>query len=337
MAAAVRLRKRHPRSGQALLPIAFATVLAIRLLVRGGSAEIGFVGVFTPPARTGNTALGARRFLVGGNWKANGSPNDVRQLVQDLNAGRLSVDLAKQVEVVCAPPFPYLLDVKQSLRSDYAVGAQNMWDRQPGAWTGEVPGPMLRDLGVDWVILGHSERRQHCGETSEIVAAKTKFAIDIGLRTITCVGETLEEREAGETFNVLVTQMTPIAASLTKNDWDRVVLAYEPVWAIGTGAVATPEQAQEVHAFLRMWLQENTSGKVAVDTRILYGGSVNDRNSQELAALPDIDGFLVGGASLDGGKFTAIVNSAAASVAQSEKPQDRRDAGVRIDNVRAPL
>jgi len=256
--------------------------------------------------RHGRTALGARKFIIGGNWKANGTPESVEKLVAELNAGEKTGD----AEVICAPPFVYLSEVQKTLRKDYAVAAQNMWDKAPGAWTGETPAKMLKDMGVEWVVLGHSERRENCGETSEIVAQKTKFAVEEGLSTLTCIGEKLEAREAGQTFDVLDEQMKPLAATLTEEDWDKVVLAYEPVWAIGTGKVATPEQAEEVHAYLRKWMAEKISPAVSEKVRIQYGGSVNDKNSAELGKQPNIDGFLVGGASLKGDAFTTIINSA---------------------------
>eukprot|EP00403_Amphidinium_massartii_P016828 CAMPEP_0178432896 /NCGR_PEP_ID=MMETSP0689_2-20121128/32627_1 /TAXON_ID=160604 /ORGANISM="Amphidinium massartii, Strain CS-259" /LENGTH=256 /DNA_ID=CAMNT_0020054909 /DNA_START=77 /DNA_END=847 /DNA_ORIENTATION=- len=251
----------------------------------------------------------ARKFVIGGNWKANGSPSMVEQLVKDLNAGEVTVDLSKDVEVICAPPFPFLSDVQKTLRKEYAVAAQNMWDKAPGAWTGEIPGAMLKEMGIGWVILGHSERRENCGETDEVVAAKTKFAIQAGLKTLTCIGEKLEAREGGTTFQVLDAQLKPLAAALSEEDWASVVLAYEPVWAIGTGKVATPDQAEETHAYIRKWLVDNVSQKVSDSVRIQYGGSVNDKNAAELGAKPNIDGFLVGGASLKGGAFTTIINS----------------------------
>jgi len=256
-----------------------------------------------------------RKFFIGGNWKANGDPNMVKTLVSDLNKAKLQVNAEKDVEVVCSPPFVYLSQVKETLRKDYSVAAQNMWDKAPGAWTGEIPAEMLTNMGVGWVILGHSERRENCGETDQIVADKTKFAIEGGLSTITCIGEKKEAREGGTTFNVLDTQMKPLAATLSEADWDKVVLAYEPVWAIGTGLVATPEQAEETHAYLRKWLTDNVSKKVSDSVRILYGGSVNDQNSAELGTKPNIDGFLVGGASLKGDAFTTIVDSAKAAMA----------------------
>jgi len=258
---------------------------------------------------------GARKFFIGGNWKANGSPDMVKSLVEDLNKAELKVDAKKDVEVVCAPPFVYLSQVKDTLRDDYSVAAQNMWDKAPGAWTGEIPAEMLTSMGVGWVILGHSERRESCGETDQVVADKSKFAIDGGLSTITCIGEKKEARESGMTFEVLATQMKPLAATLSEEDWDKVVLAYEPVWAIGTGLTATPEMAEETHAYLREWLKDNVSKKVSDSVRILYGGSVNDQNSDELSTKPNIDGFLVGGASLKGDAFTTIIDSAKNTIA----------------------
>jgi triosephosphate isomerase len=300
-----------PRSRPArLLLAAAAATLATRLLSTAftGSAVLG-------EARNLRlTALNARKFFIGGNWKANGTPDSVKQLVDELNAVSLDVDTSKDVQVVCSPPMVYLSQVKGSLRKDFAVAAQNMWDKAPGAWTGESPAEMLTSMNINWVVLGHSERRENCGETDQVVADKTKFAIQNGLETMTCIGEKLEERESGTTFDVLDKQMKPIAAALSDSDWDKVVLAYEPVWAIGTGKVATPEQAEEVHAYLRKWLADNVSQKVSDSVRILYGGSVNDKNSEELATKPNIDGFLVGGASLKAGAFATIINSAKAAM-----------------------
>eukprot|EP00448_Togula_jolla_P022429 CAMPEP_0170591364 /NCGR_PEP_ID=MMETSP0224-20130122/12364_1 /TAXON_ID=285029 /ORGANISM="Togula jolla, Strain CCCM 725" /LENGTH=305 /DNA_ID=CAMNT_0010915223 /DNA_START=51 /DNA_END=968 /DNA_ORIENTATION=- len=302
----------HSRAGRvALLSVA---LLAARYLLSPApvteSSQLNFAGVPATTERLSRTCLGARRFFVGGNWKANGSPDSVEALIADLNAGEVKVDTKKDVEVVVAPSMIYLNQVKSALRADYAVAAQNMWDKAPGAWTGETPAAMLKDNGLDWVVLGHSERRENCGETSQVVADKTKFAIDNGLSTITCIGEKLEERESDTTFDVLDEQMKPIAAALSEAEWDKVVIAYEPVWAIGTGKVASPEQAEEVHAFLRKWLADNVSQKVSDSVRILYGGSVNDGNCVELGQKPNIDGFLVGGASLNGASFTTIVNAA---------------------------
>ncbi|RWW27917.1 hypothetical protein GW17_00007625 [Ensete ventricosum] len=199
-------------------------------------------------------------------------------------------------EVVVSPPFVFLSLVKSLLRSDFQVTAQNCWVRKGGAFTGEVSAEMLVNLGIPWVILGHSERRLLLGETNEFVGDKVAYALSQGLKVIACVGETLEQRESGSTMDIVAAQTKAIAGWIL--DWNNVVLAYEPVWAIGTGKVATPTQAQEVHTALRKLLHDNVSPEVAASTRIIYGGSVNGANCKELAAQPDIDGFLVGGASL---------------------------------------
>jgi triosephosphate isomerase len=268
-------------------------------------------------------AEASRKFIVGGNWKANGSPDDVKKLVEALNAAKPEVDTSKDVEVVCAPPMVYLSTVKDSLRADYAVSAQNMWNQGLGAWTGETPAEMLKGMGIQWTVLGHSERRESCGETNEVVADKTKFAVDNGLKTITCIGEKLDARESGKTFDVLGEQMKPLAAALKEEDWEKVVLAYEPVWAIGTGKVATPEQAEETHAYLRKWLSDNVSPKVSESVRIQYGGSVNDKNAADLSAKPNIDGFLVGGASLNADSFTTIINSASTEKEATKQEEEK--------------
>uniref|UniRef100_UPI00359030CC Triosephosphate isomerase n=1 Tax=synthetic construct TaxID=32630 RepID=UPI00359030CC len=246
----------------------------------------------------------ARKFFVGGNWKMNGSVESIKSLVETLN----NAELDPNVEVVIAPPAVYLPLVREALRKDIQVAAQNCYTKASGAYTGEISAEMLKDLGIPWVILGHSERRHIFGESDELVAEKTKYALDSGLSVILCIGETLEEREAGKTMDVVARQLKAIADKITENDWSKVVIAYEPVWAIGTGKVATPEQAQEVHAEIRKWLAENVSAEVAESTRIIYGGSVNGGNCKELAKQPDIDGFLVGGASLKP-EFVDIINA----------------------------
>ncbi|AQK99488.1 triose phosphate isomerase5 [Zea mays] len=213
--------------------------------------------------------MASRKFFVGGNWKCNGTGEDVKKIVTVLN----------QAE-----------QVKGLLRLDFAVAAQNCWVRKGGAFTGEISAEMLVNLQVPWVILGHSERRALLGESSDFVADKVAYALTQGLKVIACIGETLEQREAGTTMDVVAAQTKAIAEKIS--DWTNIVLAYEPVWAIGTGKVATPAQAQEVHDGLRKWLHSNVSPAVAELTRIIYGGSVNGANCKELAAQPDVDGFL---------------------------------------------
>lgn len=194
------------------------------------------------------------------------------------------------------------------MRRGIEVASQNVFDKPNGAFTGEISVDQLRDSGITWTILGHSERRVILQEDDSFVASKTKAAIDGGINVILCCGESLEQREAGKTIEVVTTQLKAVAEKLPKKDWDKVVIAYEPIWAIGTGKVATTEQAQEVHAAIRKWLAEEVGADVAEKTRILYGGSVNEKNCKDLAKQADIDGFLVGGASLKPA-FVEIINA----------------------------
>lgn len=176
------------------------------------------------------------------------------------------------------------------------MAAQNVYDKPNGAFTGEISVSQLKDSGIDWVILGHSERRTILSESDETVASKTKFATENGVSVIWCCGESLEQREAGKTLEVIAAQLSALKAQIS--DWSKIVIAYEPIWAIGTGKVATTAQAQEVHASIRSWLAKEVSQSVADETRILYGGSVSEKNCKDLSKEKDIDGFLVGGASL---------------------------------------
>lgn len=211
--------------------------------------------------------------------------------------------------MVVAPPFVYLEHARKALaKSHIAVSAQNCWHEDKGAFTGEVSAAMLADIGLSWVILGHSERRHVNGESSELIGKKTAAALKHGLSVILCVGELLSEREANETEKVILGQMDAVLPFV--KDWSKIVIAYEPVWAIGTGKVATPAQAQEAHVILRRWLADKVSANVAAATRILYGGSVKPDNCVELSRKPDIDGFLVGGASLVAEQFLPIINAA---------------------------
>lgn len=235
----------------------------------------------------------ARKFFVGGNWKMNNLKKDNEKLIELLNGAKINFDTT---EVLVSPPALYLSFVRQSLGPKFHVAAQNCYKTEKGAFTGEISPAMIKDNGANYVILGHSERRNVFGESDQIIGEKVKHALESGLNVLPCIGEKLEERESGKTEEVVFRQMKAIAANIS--DWSRCVIAYEPVWAIGTGKTATPQQAQEVHAQLRKWLSENVSAEVANTTRILYGGSVTGANAKELAAQADIDGFLVGGASL---------------------------------------
>ncbi|GJJ76720.1 triosephosphate isomerase (TIM) [Entomortierella parvispora] len=245
-----------------------------------------------------------RKFIVGGNFKLNGSQSSLKTIVEGLNQGNLD----SNVEIVISPPFVYLDQVRKAVRKDVAVAGQNCYNKTSGAYTGEVAAEMLKDLNIDWVILGHSERREIFKESDEEIGQKVAHALKAGLKVMACVGEKLEEREANKTTDVVFRQLAAIAAHV--QDWKNVVIAYEPVWAIGTGKVATPQQAQEVHNSIRGWLKEKVSAQVAEETRIMYGGSVNGGNAATLAQEEDVDGFLVGGASLKP-EFVTICNAKA--------------------------
>lgn len=211
-------------------------------------------------------------------------------------------------EVVIAPPALYLLLTREYLRSGIEVAAQNVFDKPDGAFTGEISVSQLKDSNITWTLLGHSERRVILQETDRFVADKTKAALDGGIGVILCCGETLEQREADKTTEVVMAQLSAVAKQI--KDWSQIVVAYEPVWAIGTGKVATTEQAQEVHAAIRQWIGKEVSQEAADKTRIIYGGSVSDKNCRDLAKAKDIDGFLVGGASLKPA-FVDIINAKA--------------------------
>lgn len=236
----------------------------------------------------------ARKFFVGGNFKMNGSVESTKQIITNLNNAQLD----SSVEVVIAPPAIYLLLAQEQLAAPMSVAAQNVFDKPNGAYTGEISVAHLQDSKIPWTILGHSERRTVLGESDALVAAKTKAALDGGLGVILCCGESLEEREAGKTIAVVTRQLDAIKSIIATSDWARVVIAYEPIWAIGTGKVATTQQAQEVHAQIRHWLADQVAPDVGEQTRIIYGGSVTEKNCSDLSREKDIDGFLVGGASL---------------------------------------
>jgi triosephosphate isomerase len=215
--------------------------------------------------------------------------------------------------VVVAPTALHIPLVQQSLkRPDVSISAQNLWKDKAGAWTGELTADMIKDAGLEWVILGHSERRSVvAAETSVLVGEKVGHALASNLSVIACVGEKLEDRKAGQTMDVVVEQLMPIiAACKTKEAWKKIVIAYEPVWAIGTGVVATPQQAEETHANIRAYLRGKVSDEIADTTKIIYGGSVTAANCIELIRSPNIDGFLVGGASLKFPDFKDIIASA---------------------------
>ena len=257
-----------------------------------------------------------RKFFVGGNWKMNGSNELVHTLVGSLRDQPAWA--AESTDVVIAPPSVYLAAAQDALakgenKGNVQVSSQNIHTELKGAYTGEVSVSFLKDLKISWTILGHSERRQLFGESDEFIAKKSKTAIDNGVSVIGCIGETEKQREDGETFAVLERQVDAYLKVLGSDEavWSKFVIAYEPVWAIGTGKVATTEQAQEVHAHLRKYVANKISKSVAEGIRIIYGGSVNAANFKALGDQTDIDGFLVGGASLKAQDFLNITSYSA--------------------------
>jgi len=246
-----------------------------------------------------------RASFIGGNWKSFNDPTKVSALVDALAA----TDFPSGAEILIAPTFLYIDRVKAALGSKFLVSAQNCSLTNDGAFTGEVSSKGLKDFGIDWVILGHSERRSLFGETNQVVGDKVAIALKNGLNVVACVGETLAERQSEKTNDVVAAQLAAIAAGVkaSNGDWNKVVIAYEPVWAIGTGVVASPQQAQDTHAFIRSWVKDNVDATVAENVRIIYGGSVKPSNAGELFQQGDIDGFLVGGASLVAEDFKNIV------------------------------
>ncbi len=252
--------------------------------------------------------MGSRKPIIAGNWKLNKTIKEAIELVTLLK--RRIGDL-QNVEVVVCPPYTALAEVSEILlESDIRLGAQDLYWEEKGAFTGEVSASLIKDAGAQYVIVGHSERRQLFHETDETINKKTKAALKSHLTPIVCVGETLAEREAEKTFKVIETQLKSGFANLALEEMKSLVIAYEPIWAIGTGKVATPGQAQEVHAFIRKELSKAFGNEVAQNLNILYGGSVKPDNISNLMGEGDIDGALVGGASLDADQFSEIVKSA---------------------------
>jgi len=242
-----------------------------------------------------------RKPIIAGNWKMYKKLTEAVDFVKKL--APLVADVHDKVVLIC-PPYPAIKDVCDTVcSSNIAVGAQNIFWEDEGAFTGEVSAPMLKAVGCEYVIIGHSERRQYFGETDETVNKKLQAALKHNLISIVCVGETLEQREKKETFKIIEKQIKGAFKASNSAHWESIVIAYEPVWAIGTGKTATPEQAQEVHAFIRTLLPK----AVAANVRILYGGSVKPENIVSLMEQPDIDGGLVGGASLKVESFVKLI------------------------------
>ncbi|MBG86611.1 MAG: triose-phosphate isomerase [Verrucomicrobiales bacterium] len=248
-----------------------------------------------------------RKLIVAGNWKMNKTVAEALDLVKGL---KLELNNLKDIDVVVCPPFTALSEVsKEVIDGDIRLGCQNMSEHSGGAYTGEISAIMLKEFLVRYVILGHSERRQYQEESDELINTKTKAALAASLKPIVCVGETLEQREADETEAIIGKQVRGCLAGLENSQMEEVILAYEPVWAIGTGKTATAEQAQAVHAFIRSVLVELFDEATAKRVRIQYGGSVKPNNARELLGQPDIDGALVGGAALEVRSFSDIVKN----------------------------
>jgi triosephosphate isomerase len=248
-----------------------------------------------------------RKLIIAGNWKMNKTVAEGLDLVRSL---KIELANVKEVDTVVCPPYTALSEVsKVILDSSIRLGAQNMSEHNVGAYTGEIAAVMLKEFSVRYVILGHSERRQYQKEPDALIAKKALAALAASLKPIVCVGETLAEREGGQTEAVLNTQVRGSLAGLTKDQMEETVIAYEPVWAIGTGKTATTAQAQEAHAFIRGLVAKIFDETVARRVRIQYGGSVKPSNARELMSQPDVDGALVGGASLEARSFADIIKS----------------------------
>lgn len=248
-----------------------------------------------------------RKKIVAGNWKMNNNLIETKALLSDLNK---KITASSSAEVIVAPTFTNLYSAKEALGgSKITVAAQNMHQAKNGAFTGEISASMLTDIGIQTVILGHSERRAYFGETDAQLAEKVTTALENNMTVIFCFGEELKDRKSDNHFKIVESQLKNGLFHIEKADWKNVVLAYEPVWAIGTGETASPEQAQEMHAFIRKTIATSFDQSVADNVSVLYGGSVKPANAQEIFSKPDVDGGLIGGAALDAESFTAIVNA----------------------------
>ena len=247
-----------------------------------------------------------RKHIVAGNWKMNTTLQEGTELAKAVNEKVSGND----VTVVLCTPFVHLTEVAKTIDKDALyLGAQNCADKESGAYTGEVSVNMIKSTGATYVILGHSERRAYYGETNEILSVKVKLALEAGLIPIFCIGEILEEREAGKHFDVVKTQLNEGLFDLSSDEFSKIVIAYEPVWAIGTGKTATPDQAQEIHKVIRDHIASKYGQSIADNTSILYGGSCKPSNAKELFENPDVDGGLIGGAALNADDFMGIVNA----------------------------
>ena len=245
-----------------------------------------------------------RKTFIGGNWKCNGTKKSVTMLVNSLNNSR---NYFNKIDLIVAPTALHIDYVKNNLKSEYKIAVQNIWSgKNQGAYTGELTADIVKDFGIDWVILGHSERRHKvANENNILLFDKVKVALKNNLNVIYCIGETLTEKNINQTLNVCRNQLDLLARKLKYQDWKNIVIAYEPVWAIGTGQNASPEDAEIVHSFIRKNLEDNI-GDIANNIRIIYGGSVNPSNCNKLIQKSNIDGFLIGSCSLNNSFVTII-------------------------------
>ncbi len=251
-----------------------------------------------------------RTKIVAGNWKMNTAIKEGVALASDISVKLRTLNLPKDVELIIAPPFTHLTFVEQVVDSDVIkISAQNCAAETKGAYTGEVSAEMLKSISCSAVIIGHSERRAYYHETSEILAEKVNRVLEQKMRPIFCCGEKLEEREAGNHFKIVEKQVSEALFHLSKEEFSQIIIAYEPVWAIGTGVTASKEQAQEIHAFIRKLVSEKYGTSVAENLTILYGGSVKPGNAKEIFSMPDVDGGLIGGAALKADSFIDIINA----------------------------
>lgn len=251
-----------------------------------------------------------RKLIVAGNWKMNTGIEEGKKLAEDINKYLLSKNLPENKKVIIAPPFTHLYPISKVIDfSKIILSAQNCASTENGAFTGEISAKMLQEIGVTTVILGHSERRAYFKEDNETLFKKVKIALKYNLDIIFCVGESLEQRENKKHFDVINEQISETILKLSKDEFRKVIVAYEPVWAIGTGKTATPEQAQEIHEFIRKKIKENFDEEVANTTTILYGGSCKPSNAKEIFSKKDVDGGLIGGAALKAEDFSKIIEA----------------------------
>ena len=249
-----------------------------------------------------------RKKIIAGNWKMNKTFSEAEDFFTEITDFLDTVTL-NNVDVIVCPPSLYLeLATDFAQESDLAIGAQNCSDKESGAYTGEISAPMLDSMDLGYCIVGHSERRQYYGETDQSVNAKINSLLSYGITPIVCIGESLQQREDGDTENIILNQLSDAFSNI---DFDKeILIAYEPIWAIGTGKTATPQQAQDIHKLIRNWLNDNYNTDVAESTHILYGGSMKPENVEELLNQIDIDGGLIGGASLDSTKLSSMIEAA---------------------------